>query len=72
MLTEVILHLGLHSGEEQAEIYFWLFFLYVLYIVPTLMALVRGSRELTSVLLLNLCLGWTVVGWVAALRRSLR
>jgi hypothetical protein len=37
------------------------------YFLPTLVAWWRGHRQLASILLLNLFLGWTVVGWVLAL-----
>ena len=41
------------------------------YFVPTAMAFVRRTRDRASILLLNLFLGWTLVGWIVALRWSL-
>ena len=38
-----------------------------LYVVPTIVALWRGAAAVVEVSLLNLCLGWTVFGWVCAL-----
>lgn len=39
----------------------------VLYFVPTVVAFVRGKRNAVSILLTNLFLGWTFIGWVVAL-----
>jgi hypothetical protein len=39
----------------------------VLYFAPTLAALGRSHRQALAIGLLNLFLGWTVVGWVAAI-----
>jgi hypothetical protein len=38
----------------------------LLYFVPTLIAVLRRER-VAPVLLINLLLGWTVLGWIAAL-----
>lgn len=38
----------------------------VLYFVPSIVALVRG-RQGASVIVINFFLGWTLIGWVAAL-----
>jgi hypothetical protein len=35
------------------------------YFVPTLVA--RGKNRFSSILVLNIFLGWTVIGWVGAL-----
>jgi hypothetical protein len=40
---------------------------FVLYFLPTIIALARNKRDTTSILLLNLFLGWTAIGWVIAL-----
>jgi len=37
------------------------------YFVPTILALVRRQHNFAAVVLLNLFLGWTLIGWVAAL-----
>jgi ribosomal protein L40E len=42
-------------------------FLVALYFLPTLIAAVRNHHNFTPVLLVNLLLGWTVIGWVVAL-----
>ena len=38
-----------------------------LYFVPTLLALLRGHRQLLAIGALNLLLGWTLLGWVGSL-----
>ena len=43
-----------------------------LYVAPTLIARVRRHGRTAEILLVNLLLGWTGVGWIAALLWSLR
>jgi hypothetical protein len=38
-----------------------------LYFLPTIIAMVRHHRNTLGVFLLNFFLGWTFLGWVAAL-----
>ena len=40
---------------------------FVIYFLPTIVALVRQKRNFVSILLLNLFLGWTLIGWIVAL-----
>ncbi|MFI7006826.1 superinfection immunity protein [Streptomyces sp. NPDC050145] len=42
------------------------------YFIPTLVAFGRGVRNAGSVLVINLFLGWTLVGWVVALAMAAR
>jgi Superinfection immunity protein len=42
-----------------------LLFLFLLYFLPAIIG--RDKREATGILLLNLFLGWTGIGWVIAL-----
>lgn len=37
------------------------------YFVPTIVALLRLHRNATAIVVLNILLGWTLVGWVVAL-----
>lgn len=39
----------------------------VLYFFPGLVAKVRGHQNYDAILLLNLLLGWTLLGWVVAM-----
>jgi hypothetical protein len=43
----------------------WL--LIALYFVPSVIAVARGHRNMNAIGVTNLVLGWTVLGWVAAL-----
>jgi len=45
---------------------FWLLGL-ALYLLPTIIAAARGKRKIVGIVLLNVLLGWTFIGWVAAL-----
>ena len=38
-----------------------------LYFVPWLIALVDGHRDRAAIFILNLLLGWTIIGWIVAL-----
>ncbi len=40
---------------------------FLMYFLPTIVAFARSKRDTTSILLLNLFLGWTLIGWVIAL-----
>jgi hypothetical protein len=42
-------------------------FWFVMYFLPSIVALARNKRDTAAILLLNLFLGWTVIGWVVAL-----
>jgi Superinfection immunity protein len=41
--------------------------LLAIYVIPSVVAFGQGHRQAVPILLLNLLLGWTLVGWVAAL-----
>jgi len=40
---------------------------FVFYFLPTILAFARNKRDTAAILLLNLFLGWTMIGWVVAL-----
>lgn len=54
------------------EAYFFLgfIFLVLLYFVPAVIAFVRCHRNANSIFVINLFLGWTLLGWVIALAWS--
>lgn len=39
----------------------------VLYIIPSIIAAARYHRQLGAIVVINLFLGWTLLGWVIAL-----
>jgi len=65
----------LHSGRGslmQIDYLGFLFFPvfgfgFVLYFLPAIIAFARSKRDSASILILNLLLGWTAIGWVIAL-----
>ena len=42
-------------------------FWFVMYFLPSLVAFARSKRDTAAIVLLNLFLGWTMIGWVVAL-----
>jgi len=40
---------------------------FVLYFLPTIIAAMKSKRDIVAILLLNLFLGWSVIGWIVAL-----
>lgn len=40
---------------------------FVMYFLPTIIALIKSKRDTVAILLLNLFLGWSVIGWIIAL-----
>jgi Superinfection immunity protein len=44
----------------------------VLYFLPTILAFARSKRDAVSILVLNLFLGWTAIGWIIALVWALK
>jgi len=42
------------------------------YFLPSIVAFARNKRDTTSIVVLNLFLGWTAIGWVIALVWALK
>ncbi len=40
---------------------------FALYVLPTIIAFKRQHRNKTAITLINILLGWSVIGWIAAL-----
>jgi len=53
------------SGQTAAAV--MIFFAACAYFVPTVVALIRRHHQTGAVVIVNLFLGWTVIGWVVAL-----
>ncbi|MGO8757649.1 MAG: superinfection immunity protein [Terracidiphilus sp.] len=49
----------------------FLIFFGALYFLPAIIAAIRHTHNSTGILLLNIFLGWTVVGWFVALLMAL-
>jgi hypothetical protein len=39
----------------------------VIYFLPSIIAMVRENTQTLAIFILNLILGWTILGWVGAL-----
>jgi hypothetical protein len=39
----------------------------IIYFIPSFIAHLRGNKNLAAILILNVFLGWTGLGWVGAL-----
>jgi hypothetical protein len=53
-----------------ANLFFFPFFFgfpLILYFLPSIIALARNKRDTLAIFLLNLFLGWSVIGWIVAL-----
>ncbi|HZQ97122.1 MAG TPA: superinfection immunity protein [Candidatus Sulfotelmatobacter sp.] len=40
---------------------------FVMYFLPSIIALARSKRDTLAIFLVNFLLGWSVIGWVVAL-----
>jgi hypothetical protein len=40
---------------------------FVMYFLPSIIALARNKRDIAAIILLNFFLGWTMIGWIIAL-----
>jgi hypothetical protein len=49
----------------------FILFLFVMYWLPTIIAVVRQTNAALGIAALNFLLGWTVIGWVLAFVWSL-
>jgi len=45
---------------------------FVMYFLPSIVAIARSKRDAVSIIVLNLFLGWTAIGWVIALVWALK
>jgi hypothetical protein len=45
---------------------------FVMYFLPSLIAIVRSKRDILGIVVLNFFLGWTLIGWVVALVWALK
>ena len=58
-------------GASATHAWFWAI-LTIGYMLPWAIAASRGSRNSAQVCVVNLFLGWTLIGWVVALVMALR
>lgn len=63
------------SGNVGAAEFVILMFVPLLlaaYFLRTIVAIIRRKRSLLAILLVNLLLGWSIVGWIIAVARGSR
>ncbi len=65
--TQVVLPLQSRCSTGHVVVAWVLTVLTSLYLLPWAIAATRSRRSLAPVVLINIFLGWTVVGWIAAL-----
>ena len=63
-----MLHVG---GSEASALWLWVAFGFVFYLLPFAIALLRENGREVPILLINAVLGWTLVGWFAAMYLAL-
>jgi T4 superinfection immunity protein len=49
---------------------FWILIILALYFLPWIIAMVGKHRQVGPIFIINLFLGWTLIGWVGALAWS--
>ena len=55
-------------GKMDLILVFVIFPLYLtVYVLPTIIAFKRRHRNKTAITLINLLLGWSIIGWIVAL-----
>lgn len=59
VLAAVLLHSGDHVGLGLLII--------ALYFIPAIVALARHHHQVGAIVVINVLLGWTFIGWVVAL-----
>lgn len=60
------------DGGGAAVLIFLFLFSAAIYFIPTIVAGIRKVPNLGSVIVINLFLGWTLIGWVVALAMAAR
>jgi hypothetical protein len=69
---EGIVVLASSSGAAGGAALFGVIVLIAMYFLPTIVASTRKVTDKGSVVVINLFLGWTLVGWVVALAMACR
>jgi len=62
---------GNHLGLPEFVLFILIIFPLAIYLIPTIIAIVRRQSNMVAVILIDILAGWTLVGWVIALVLSL-
>ena len=60
------------ATNDTATGFAYLLIILAFYMIPTIIAVIRKVPNIGSVVVINLLLGWTFIGWVVALAMSVR
>ena len=52
---------------DSVSVFVFVIFFIIIYFLPSIFASARGHHNSTALMLANLFLGWTFIGWVACL-----
>lgn len=58
--------------QEGTTTLLWVAAVVALYWAPTMLAYQRGAPNRQSIVVVNVLLGWTLIGWVVALAMAVR
>jgi len=58
------------SATDWIGLFLFLFALFALYCLPSIIAILRRAHTTGPVVVVNLFLGWTIIGWIVALAMS--
>ena len=67
-LLIVVIGVGVYAqlGEDAGHAFVLVMGFVIIYFAPSIVAYERGHHQRHAILALNLFLGWTVLGWIAA------
>ena len=68
----MLLMFGRPPGWPEIFMFLIIIPLIVVYLLPTIIVLIRKNVNKSMVILLNVFLGWTLVGWIISLILSLQ
>ena len=67
LIINIIFWPILLQGNYVRENILLIFIFTVIYSVPTMIAKFSNHKQRTAIFVLNMTLGWTVIGWIIAL-----
>jgi len=59
------------QAPPDPGVFLFVVFGFGVYFLPAMIALVRSHHEFVTILLINIFLGWTIIGWIAILAWAL-
>ena len=68
--NEIFFSTGLRTAVSVVGLSVGSLAAFLIYAIPTMVAITRSHHRITSIVVLNILLGWTFLGWVIALALS--